>query len=182
MGWPTNIWGESFFLRATVSDFIGSVMSRPRLDFAPGLCDPIRNGDKVATMRKKGEVFPTQDCPVAYRLVVTAKFMHFYCFTLQVDSNSDLALLSPGKLVSATSSGSIFATIKITSIVSLAFDHIEDQLARLEGLNSAEELRSELLKFYPDALPETQFDVYRFDLVEVLTDEENSDSGVPLEQ
>jgi hypothetical protein len=50
VGWPTNAWGGSSFLRSAVVDFVSSSMQPPRLDFHSKFCDVIRRGGKTATM------------------------------------------------------------------------------------------------------------------------------------
>jgi uncharacterized protein YhfF len=140
VGWPTSMRGDSHFLRSTVADFVSSVMQCPRLDFAPALCDFIRNGSKVATMRKRGEL----------------------------DPNSDLTMMCAGKVVQATSCEAHFATIKITRIDRRSFGSIDDDLAGLEGFNSAAELKTALLQFYPETTAETAFDVFHFMLVSLV--------------
>ena len=113
--------------------------SPPRLDFHSSLRQPILQGRKVATARLKGEN----------------------------DPNSDLHALLPGTMATATSNGSSFALLNITSIESICFDHISDALARLEGCQSAHELKTVLLQFYPEAVATTVFHVYYFKVVPV---------------
>ena len=123
--------------------------SPPRLDFHSSLRQPILQGQKIATARLKGEN----------------------------DPNSDLNALLPGTLATATSNGASFALLNITSKTSVCFDHISDALARLEGCQSAHELKTILLQFYPEAVATTVFHVYHFKVVTVPKINPNSSTS-----
>ncbi len=83
----------------------------------------------------------------------------------EVDPNSDLSMLSVGKIAHATCSLSTFAKIEILRVDQRSFENIDDELAIIEGFTKGDELKSALLDFYSDSTLKTVFNVFYFKVV-----------------
>eukprot|EP00933_Yihiella_yeosuensis_P047217 TRINITY_DN42950_c0_g1_i1.p1 TRINITY_DN42950_c0_g1~~TRINITY_DN42950_c0_g1_i1.p1 ORF type:complete len:146 (-),score=24.01 TRINITY_DN42950_c0_g1_i1:61-459(-) len=115
----------------------------PYLDFAPDFVASIQDNSKRATAR----------CPGPK----------------DTDVTSDLdAILAQGWALATCSSenrGKGFAVLKIDKVETRRVDEIDDELARIEGMNSGDELRAALSRFYPGISSEDSITILYFQVL-----------------
>lgn len=73
--------------------------------------------------------------------------------------------VKPGELVYVHCGGKIIGRARISDVRKLSIDEIDDQIAKKEGFNSAEELKAEIKRYYSqnDSLYLIEFDFEPFD-------------------
>lgn len=108
----------------------------PTLAFAPQFIDMIRNGTKCATTRLLG-----------------AK---------DTDLVSEKASLAVGTPCRAVTDGKDFALLRVVRFEDRLFADVDDDLARIENMQSAAELKAVLRHFYPGAADDDHIRVIYF--------------------
>lgn len=119
-----------------------SLNSNHTMDFAPEFIEPIISGRKQATTRLISAEPHLGELKAGDRFLAT-------CIKCSHTSSSE------GE----------FARLDLLRIDQVEFVGIDDELASIEGMGDADELRSALLRFYPDLDSDALLSVFHFQLV-----------------
>lgn len=99
----------------------------PFLDFAPEFIDPILSGAKAATARCPGGQKDT-DVTSDFEAIVSQGWALAYC---------------------TTRGSKAFAVLKVERVEKRGLEEIDDALAKVEGMETGDELKAAVQRFYP---------------------------------